>query len=343
LPTCRGTITALLLFDVAEEIDIDSLGDAVSGHTPSFKSAAPSYVRFQRQPAVQPGQLRYFDYGVVTLRLDVPFSGEWDELVALSSHWIGSGEIEQRGKETVRAAVERISKALRNPYAEWLDEAYYVVHLSEVRDASGALLDAAQLLALHGPQIAQVVRGETQQLSESEQREILSSAMSYARTDLLVVGWLAGFVYDSSEGAAPVIDLLEYANTQLLEYRRYDEILTGVLRRAYASLERRAGRWRLAREAEHLNRLRLEVIELTERTDNAIKFLSDMFDARAHRLAAAKIGANDYRALVEQKIRAGGELYQFMVNEFRDARGFVMEALVILILIIELIPLFRGH
>lgn len=332
MPTCRGTITALLLFDVAEEIDLNSLGDAVRNS---------AYIPFARRPAVEPGQLRYFECGVVTLRLDLPFSCEWPELVALSRRWIESGEMEQRGKETVRAAVERISAALKTPYAEWLDEAYYVVHLTEVRSASGALLDAAQLLALHGPQVAQVVRGETQPLSDSEQREILASAMSYTRTDLLVVGWLAGVVYDSAEGAAPLVDLLEYANIQLLEYRRYDEILTGVLRRAYASLERRAGRWRLAREAEHLNRLRLEVIELTERTDNAAKFLSDMFDARAHRLAAAKIGANDYRALVEQKIRAGGELYQFMVNEFRDARGFVMEALVILILIIELIPLFR--
>ena len=33
-------------------------------------------------------------------------------------------------------------------------------------------------------------------------------------------------------------------------------------------------------------------MEVTERTDNAIKFLSDMFYARAYRLAAAKIGAN---------------------------------------------------
>ena len=36
-----------------------------------------------------------------------------------------------------------------------------------------------------------------------------------------------------SEGADPVIQLLEYANTQLLEYRRYDEILTKVLKDGY--------------------------------------------------------------------------------------------------------------
>ena len=92
----------------------------------------------------------------------------------------------------------------------------------------------------------------------------------------------------------------------------------------------------------HLNRLRLDVTELTERADNAIKFLSDMFYARAYRLAAAKVGAGDYRSLVDQKLRTAGELYEFMVNEFREARSFILELLVIVILIIELIPIFRG-
>jgi hypothetical protein len=161
-----------------------------------------------------------------------------------------------------------------------------------------------------------------------------------------VVGWLGAIVYDTAEGAAPVVELLEYANTQLLEYRRYDEILTNLLKGAYASLDRRGGlfsRWKLAREAERLNRLRLDVTELTERADNAIKFLSDMFYARAYRMAAAKVGANDYRHLVDQKLLTAGELYQFMVNEFREARGFLLEVLVVIILIIELVPIFRGR
>jgi hypothetical protein len=47
-----------------------------------------------------------------------------------------------------------------------------------------------------------------------------------------------------------------------------------------------------------------DVTELTERTDNAIKFLSDMFYARAYRMAAARVGVTDYRNLVERKLRS---------------------------------------
>jgi hypothetical protein len=59
-------------------------------------------------------------------------------------------------------------------------------------------------------------------------------------------------------------------------------------------------------------------------------------------VAAAKVGVTDYRNLVEQKLRMAGDLYDFMVNEFHQARAFVLEAMVVAILVIELIHLFGG-
>jgi uncharacterized short protein YbdD (DUF466 family) len=67
-----------------------------------------------------------------------------------------------------------------------------------------------------------------------------------------------------------------------------------------------------------------------------------MFYARVYRIAATRVGVTDYRNLVEQKLRTAGDLYQFMTNEFHQARAFVLEALVVMILVIELVHLFRG-
>jgi hypothetical protein len=351
-----------LLYDVAEELDLDVLRHLVGGQpparSPGFKLATPDYVRFERAPILEPcapvrlstgetatASLRYFDYGVVSVEYELPFETDWPGLIALSNRWIEAGEVERRGPVTVREQLTRLQSALRKPYAEWVDEAYYVIHLREVVDGQNPQPTGDRLIAEYGREISQVIRGEVQALSDSERAEVLSSSLSYYPTDLLVVGWLAAVVYDTPEGAAPLVQLVEYANTQLLEYRRYDEILTAVLKDAYAALERRGGpfsRWRLARDARRLNRLRLDITELTERADNAIKFLSDMYYARAYRLADAKVGAADYRALVDEKLRTAGELYEFMVNEFREARGFLLELLVIVILIIELVPIFRG-
>ena len=138
----------------------------------------------------------------------------------------------------MRRRLGKLTEAVSKAYPEWLDEVYYTVHVREVTGANGKVLPAAELLAEHGTAIAQIVRGELNPLSPAEERELLGSSMSYYPSDLLVVGWMAGFIYDTAEGAAATEQLLEYANTQLLEYRRYDEVFTRVLKRAYDSLER---------------------------------------------------------------------------------------------------------
>jgi len=161
-----------------------------------------------------------------------------------------------------------------------------------------------------------------------------------------VVGWNAAFVFDTTAGAETSIQLLEYANSQLLEFRHYDELLTGILDGVYDTLGHKRGffaRWKLARSARNLHTVLLEVAELTERADNAIKFLSDMFAARFYRLAAAKVGVPDYKDLVARKLRTAEELYHSMVEQFNQSRGFFLEVTVVLILLIELFFLFRGQ
>jgi hypothetical protein len=173
----------------------------------------------------------------------------------------------------------------------------------------------------------------------------LQSSISYSQNDLLVVGWSGALVYGNTEVSTTTVQLLEYANTQLLEFRYYDSFLTRLLEDVYSSLERRSGliaAWRLSREAARVNTIRLDVMELTERVDNAIKFLSDMFYARLYGLVAGKVGVPDYRRLVDQKLRTAGELYRFMVEQFNQTRSFVLELSVVLILILELFFLFRG-
>ena len=358
-----GSLWVLILYDVAEEIRLDQLrsilGVQPSQREPSFRHPAPDYVRFERPPVEESvnveslgsgapvsGRLKYFDYGVVSLEVELRFDTDWSGLVTLASRWIGAPEIEARAEALVRQSVERARPAFHQPYPSWLNEDYYIVHLCQAPGPDGQPLRTADLLSAHGGEVAQIVRGESLPLSDGERNEVLRSSMSYYPSDLFVAGWVGAFIYDTPEGAFPARQLLEYANTQLLEFRHYDDVLTRVLANVYQSLERRGGlfhRWRLATDAERLNRIRLEVIELSERTDNAIKFLSDMFYARAYRMASDRVGVTDYRKLVEEKLRTAGELYEFMVNGFHQARAFVLEFLVVAILIIELGNLFLFH
>jgi hypothetical protein len=358
----KGEFRILFLYEVAEAIRLDLLKPLLQpGGVQSsigLSPPIPHYLHFERSPIVEAihpmilkagehieGKTNYYDYGVVSIELELPFDCDWGALVQQSSQWIGAAELESRATELLHTALKHATPALVKPYDTWLKEDYYVIQLREIRGVDGHSLTSEELLASHGPQIAQLVRGESALLSDAERQEVLQSSISYSHTDLLVVGWGGALVYGSSEVAATTIQLLEYANTQLLEFRYYDTLLTGLLDGVYRSLERQGGlltAWRLSREAARLNTIRLDVMELTEKVDNAVKFLSDMFYARLYNLIAAKVGVPDYRGLVDQKLRTAGELYRFMVDQFNQTRSFVLELAVVIILIIDLAFLFRG-
>jgi hypothetical protein len=356
-PLC-GSVLVLIQFDVCEEIRLDEMRRILGARTAdaSFKHLAPGYVRYQRPPVeevLEPivlesgerlqGDIKYFDYGVVSVVFELPFSGDWDRLVQLSSRWVWDTNFESLATRIVKQKLELAASALVKPYSsEWLKEDYFIFHLRQIAGSPSA----ADLLAAQGGYISQVVRGESQPLSDGERQEILQSRISYYPNDLAVIGWNAAFIYDTPIGAETGIQLLQYANSQLLEFRHYDDLLTRQLEDVYDFLDRGGhgmwSRWRTAKAASKLHTVLLDVGELTERADNAIKFLSDMFSARLYKLAAQKVGVPDYKDLVQQKLQTAEELYRFMVDEFNQSRAFVLEVMVVVILIIELIWIFRG-
>lgn len=358
LVSISGSVLVLIQFDVCEELHLDLLQQAINARTvqqPRMKHSVPAYVRYQRPPVAEPleplllesgerleGEIKYYDYGVVSVILQLAFSGDWESLEQLASRWVWDFDFASRVEPVVRQKLERVAAAMVNPYARWLSEDYFIF---QVRAEPGAPL-AAELIRKRGLEIAQVVRGDRLPLSEGECAEVLQSRISYYESDISVIGWNAAFLYDSNAGAEAAIQLLEYANSQLLEFRHYDELLSEILENVYHSLEKKKGtlsRWRMARSATRLQTVLLEIGELTERADNAIKFLSDMFAARLYRLAAAKVGVLDYKDLVAQKLKTANDLYHYMIEQFNQARGFFLETIVVLILLIELVYLFRGR
>ena len=355
--TLQGSVLVLIQFDVSEEIRLDALRDIFGARRQeaSFKHPAPGYVRYQRPPVVErvepqvldsgerlDTQIKYYDYGVLSVVFELPFSGDWDTLVRLAGRWVWDTDFTSFAQKIVKQKLERARPALVKPYADWLTEDYFVFH---VRECAGGP-SANDLLAAEGGRIAQIVRGETVPLSDGERQEILQSRISYYPNDLAVIGWNAAFLYDNQAGAETIIHLLEYANSQLLEFRHYDELLTRELQSVYEFMDHgKTGiwaRWRTAKRATRLHTVLLDVDELTERADNAIKFLSDMFSARLYKVAASKIGVTDYKDLVNQKVHTAEELYRFMVEQFHQSRAFVLELMVVIILIIDLIWLFKG-
>ena len=352
----KGSVLFFNLYDVAEEIKLDRVRELLGARPQErvFKHAAPEYVRFERPPVIETigveglvtpsaiGQVKYYDYGVISVLFELPIAATWDEIVEMAARWMSGSEFEAAALRVVKDKCRNVESALVRSYPNWLNEDYFVFQFNEVPGAP----TATEFLKIHRGDIARIVRAETAPLSVEEQNEITQSFISYYPNDLVVIGWNAAVIYDTPAGAQTAIQLLEYANSQLLEFRYYDEMLSRELAGVYAFLKSRGGllgRWKRQKEARHLQYVTVEVTELVEHVDNSIKFLSDMFSARLYRLAAAKVGVPDYKSLVNQKLHTADELYRSLVEEYQTSRGFLLEVLVVIILLIELAMLFRGN
>lgn len=359
----RGRFRILFLYDVAESIDLeklrDLLGPRVGSAEHAFPRRTPDYVRFEQTPVVEPGEVvtlrgglkaacpvKYYAFGVIVIPVEVQFETDWRPLVEQCAQWMDAPDVEPLVREMVRQRMVQITPAVIKPTEESLQESYLVTEIHEIRDQEGKQPEGADLLLSHGQELVQLVRGETAKLSSKAREEVLNASLSYYPADLVVIGSHGAVVYDRPEEAAAAAQVLEYAKMQLLEFRYYDRFMSRVLADVYSALERRRNvllsRWSLPREAQRFNTIRLDVMELTERIDNAIKFVSDIYYARVYQLAATRMGVPDYRKLVEQKLHTVGELYDFMVDQFNETRSFVLEALITILAVLDVIFLFRG-
>jgi hypothetical protein len=354
-----GHVTVFFLYDVAETIDLARVRGLVGGAVAarlSPKPTTPPYVQYQQAPLSVDGdvmdmaeldgfrvRLKIFDYGVVSVALTRPIPSTWIELLDRGLQWHEDAKLTADAEALCRRLMDRLRPALSGPRDALVAEDYLVFTASGLDDADSA--DA--LLAGHGADIAQLLRGERDRLSVQEREEVLRHRISYFVNDLVVPTWNAAFVYDTEAGAQAALEILEFANSQLLQFRYYDGLLDAELARIYAQLQVEGplhswvGR-KYTRAARQVHALFIDVNELTDKTENALKIVGDVYAARLFALAAARLGLDHWKANVREKLKTLDDIYRFAVEQTAMARGEFLEATIVMILMFELVLFFMG-
>ena len=357
--TLSGTATVYFLYDVADAIDLAAVRDLIQATvraplTP--KVTTPPYVQYQQPPALIDGQalgmadvdgfrtrLKVFDYGVVSVALARPLPPTWEELLEQGLQWYENARLAAAAEECCRTLLARMAPAVTRPRPGFLAEDYLVVGVTRSDDVASA----ETLLSVHGGDIAQLLRGEQQALSAQERDEVLRHRISYFANDVVIPTWNGALVFDSDAGIQGALELLEFANSQLLEFRYYDQLLDGELARIYAQLQ--GGGWaqswfgrRYTRAARTVHALFIDINELTDKTENALKIAGDVYAARVFALAAARLGLEHWKANVRDKLQTLDAIYRFAVEQTAMTRGEFLELTIVLILILELVLFFLG-
>jgi hypothetical protein len=350
-----GSLHAYFIYDIADTIDLLKLKDLGGGE---FRQAqlqlravsSPSYIQFAVPPLaaelppaeimglqVQP-RIKLYDYGTVSIRLSFNYSGNWSGFAELARQLKQSEQLQAFSHQILKQTLAQAKPALNKEH-DPLVEDYFVLEVESFQPP----LTANNLLANYKEDIASLLLAETGPVTAIEAQDALKVIFSFLQSDLAVIHWDAAFVFDNREGAEAVESILEFANTQLVELRTYDSRLDAELDRIY--------RWNIAREKPHgifgyrasedrtdqLRNLLVDIRELCDRSNNALKIIGDAFYARLYRGIASRLGLNDWQQQIESKLASIGEIYRFATDKTQHARSQFLEIIIIILIVVEII------
>ncbi|MBI6545304.1 MAG: hypothetical protein HY692_00830 [Cyanobacteria bacterium NC_groundwater_1444_Ag_S-0.65um_54_12] len=348
-----GRILIYHLFELAEEVDLGKVrrdwADSTIGQIVPRRQQ-PGAIQFRDPPVILPlgarpltarfsGAVRakIFDFGVASICWELDAPATWPELVERGAELQEDLTLEAASRRMLDEIRPRLLSACRGAIADSkLVEDYFIVYV----EAFSAPLAAEVLLANYGGSLASLLRGERGNLSTDERIDALRLRHSYLVDDLVIVTWNAAFIYDP-EGSTEHVNILEYANAELLDLRYYDTLLDRELDAVYAQLQQRTaftlGRAKFLRTSQRLMRLMIEVWDLQEKIRNALKVIGDMYSARVYRLIADRLRLQSWEESVDQKLRIAQQVYQVLLEELNQQRFMLLEIIIVLLILLETI------
>jgi uncharacterized Rmd1/YagE family protein len=84
------------------------------------------------------------------------------------------------------------------------------------------------------------------------------------------------------------------------------------------------------------------VNELTDRTENALKIIGDVYAARLFSLVGRRLDLDRWKTNVNEKLKTLDDIYRFLVEQVAMIRGQFLELTIVAILIFELVLIFLG-
>ena len=264
--------------------------------------------------------------------------------MAAAQTLVENADLEQRAEGQCRAIADRLAPALRGRRQDWLSEDYLVFAVNELTPPQ----PAESLLAEHGAEIALMLRGERQALSQQEQddRPPASPLLPRRRSRRGHLERRARRRHGrrarrrrSRSSSSPTRSSSSSATTTGCSTRSSRPSTPGSSARA-GTTAGSAAATRARRGSS--TRVFIDVNELTDRTENALKFVGDVYAARLFTLAADRLGLERWKANVQDKLKTADDIYRFAVEQSSMSRGELLELTVVLILVLELVLVFMG-
>jgi hypothetical protein len=355
-----ATVHLTFAFDIGDEIDLGRAREILQAEpgqlprrrrTPESIGYRPAPIRVELDPSgialpgewsfTRPprGELTVFDFGAVSLAARFHVSAGPAALRELAGRLAEPAALTESVRRLLGPWLRQIEPAVLDFVLGEMHEEYIIFQVGEA--SSNWLKD-------HGDWIAGLVRLEAEPLSPGEVLEATRLSLSYTPGDLVVLDWAAGFVADVE--CADTLQIIEFANVQLLEFRHIDDRLDDRLEAAYRLIRPERPRpwllrrWRLHGDAvRQVRELEIEATSLFERVDNSLKLIGDQYLARVFEVASARFHLRGWQQSIRRKLDTVGDVYDLLTQQAGGQRMEALEITVVVLIALEIVLAIFRH
>jgi len=194
--------------------------------------------------------------------------------------------------------------------------------------------------------LAQLVRLEADPLSPDEAAEATRLRLSYSPNDCFIPDWAAAVLIDRD--CDETLQVIEFANLQLLEFREIDQRLDERMIAAYGLIRPVVRRWlpfwrTHMRPLRALGELRIDAHGVFERTSNALKLVGDQYLARAYRLISTRFHLDQWEQSIRHSLEVLQSVHSVLSDQATKYRAEILEVIIVVLILFEIVMAFVRH
>jgi hypothetical protein len=356
-----GNLFFFFAYDIGFDIDLGNAAALCRGvESPGLTGSrpAPAHLQYRPKPVTVPlgkvciaapsgpvaleAAAKLFDFGALSVTLTLPVAGmAWEEYVATAIALEADDRLESEARALAGKLFEAVRPAVaRAAFADLVEE-YALWHVGAF---TPAMTGREALDRLQGG-IARLLMLEPGAFAPEALPEIVGNPVRYYDNDLFLAEWDAAFAYDPRYH--DTLEVVEFLNVQILELRFFDRHLHAAIDEMGEEIRRKR---RLPaifhdphdRPLRRLSELKLDVTLLRERTDNTLKMVGDAYLARVHEAVRRKAGTDRWEATIRDQLGTLEDIYTVLNNRAAAGRAETLEAIIIVLILIEIVMgLFR--
>lgn len=187
-----------------------------------------------------------------------------------------------------------------------------------------------------------LMTGERVNISPQMREEITRNSLSYRIDDLAILSWDSALLCEP-DNPTDIIDLIEFANVQVLELRYYDRELTRQMEKMYDDIDladklpgfRRSRQYHAIMAGQM--RTSAEISEIIEKVNNLIKVTEDVYYARVYDMVLKVSRSRQWSDSVSRKIEVIQETYSMLSDEVRIQHSNNLEWVIIVLIALEFV------